>query len=469
MDKWKDDIEKYRAGKLTAAERHTLEKKALSDPFLADALEGVEEISTELFSSDVQDLNQKILDEKKNRWLLPMRIAASVIGIAVISTIIIYSNSDNSKNLASNQVKESKDSVALKVDSVNESRKQSGDTAATTESEVKSKEEPKKIDETLVAVLKESKPKSAKPVEEPITQTLSGAGGVSQSGKPTLTQVTPSEPSPVTDSIMSAGFASTTQPKLALAIDADDSTTEEIVITTAPVAESTPKSERSRKQSGKRSKVATNDASSGLVTSGVVRVVSGIVRDQQGQPIPGVNVIAKGSTIGTVTNVEGKYSIEVPGADQTLVYSFIGFEAQEQPVNKLKDGNLDVKMEEDVTQLSEVVVTGYGDKRDSSEPVVRLAEPDGGRKAYDQYLDEKKIYPQQAVENKVEGKVTIEFTVGITGVLSDFQVTRKLGYGCDEEVIRLVKEGPKWKPSYIDNEAVESLVRIKTKFKLPGK
>jgi TonB family protein len=126
-------------------------------------------------------------------------------------------------------------------------------------------------------------------------------------------------------------------------------------------------------------------------------------------------------------------------------------------------------MEEDVTQLSEVVVTGYGDKRDNTEPVVRLAEPEGGRKAYDQYLDEKKIYPQQAIENKVEGKVTIEFTVGTTGGLSDFQVTRKLGYGCDEEVIRLVKEGPKWKPSYIDNEAVESLVKIKTKFKLPGK
>jgi TonB family protein len=211
----------------------------------------------------------------------------------------------------------------------------------------------------------------------------------------------------------------------------------------------------------KRSKAKTAAVSS--------LVISGVVRDQRGQPIPGVNIVSKGSTTGTITNGEGKYSIEVPSADQTLVYSFIGYEAQERPLSKLKDGSLDVKMEEDVTQLSEVVVTGYGDKRESMEPVVRLAEPEGGRKAYDQYLDEKKIYPQQAIENKVEGRVTIEFTVGITGVLSDFEVTKKLGYGCDEEVIRLVKEGPQWKPSYIDNEAVESLVKIKTKFKLPGK
>ena len=41
--------------------------------------------------------------------------------------------------------------------------------------------------------------------------------------------------------------------------------------------------------------------------------------------------------------------------------------------------------------------------------------------------------------------------------------------GCEEELIRMVKEGPGWYPSYIDNEAVESLVRIKTRFELPEK
>ena len=206
---------------------------------------------------------------------------------------------------------------------------------------------------------------------------------------------------------------------------------------------------------------------SGLASSGLV--VRGVVRDQSGQPIPGVNIILKGSATGTVTNAEGRYSIEVEEKDQVLEYSFIGFVSQEQPVDELKKGTLDVKLKEDVTQLSEVVVTGYGVKLDNSEPVVRLAEPIGGRKAYDTYLEEKKVYPQQALENKVEGRVVIEFTVGISGALSDFQVIRKLGYGCEDEVIRLVREGPAWKPTYVDNEAVESLVRIRTRFSLPGK
>ena len=67
------------------------------------------------------------------------------------------------------------------------------------------------------------------------------------------------------------------------------------------------------------------------------------------------------------------------------------------------------------------------------------------------------------MENKIEGKVVIEFTVTTVGLLTDFNVVRKLGYGCEEEIIRLVKEGPQWRPSYIDNEAVESLVRVKKK------
>jgi TonB family protein len=326
------------------------------------------------------------------------------------------------------------------------------------ETETKVNDEPKKIDEKLVAVLKEKEPKPAKPSEELLTQSRAGAGGSQSSRPPTQkiaeTIVTKS------DTLRSSELESTTQPTAVTLAEQDDFTTEEVIIT-APVAESTPQPKALRMEESKRSKAKTATVPS--------LVISGVVRDQRGQPIPGVNIVSKGSTTGTITNGEGKYSIEVPSADQTLVYSFIGYEAQERPLSKLKDGSLDVKMEEDVTQLSEVVVTGYGDKRDSMEPVVRLAEPEGGRKAYDQYLDEKKIYPRQAIENKVEGRVTIEFTVGITGVLSDFEVTKKLGYGCDEEVIRLVKEGPQWKPSYIDNEAVESLVKIKTKFKLPGK
>ncbi|MFH6997443.1 SusC/RagA family TonB-linked outer membrane protein [Flavobacterium sp. FlaQc-57] len=84
--------------------------------------------------------------------------------------------------------------------------------------------------------------------------------------------------------------------------------------------------------------------------------VSGTVSDSSG-PIPGVNIIVKGSNINTVSNFDGTYTIKAP-ASGILVYSFIGYKAKEIPVsNKSK---IDVLLEEDLNNLKEVVVVGYG-------------------------------------------------------------------------------------------------------------
>ena len=86
--------------------------------------------------------------------------------------------------------------------------------------------------------------------------------------------------------------------------------------------------------------------------------VSGTVTDQQNQPLPGVNVLVKGSTQGTTTDASGKYQVEVLTSDAILTFSFIGFTSQEKAV-----GNqtvVDVTLQEDIQNLQEVVVVGYG-------------------------------------------------------------------------------------------------------------
>jgi TonB family protein len=131
--------------------------------------------------------------------------------------------------------------------------------------------------------------------------------------------------------------------------------------------------------------------------------------------------------------------------------------------------DLTVKLQSDVAQLSEVVVTGYSPYRtdDAREPIIKLAEPAGGKKAYDRYLQNSIRYPQQALDNKVKGRVTVQFTVRSDGSLDEFNVIKGLGYGCDEEVMRLVKEGPKWSPTTEDSVPVDSEVRVRVKFALP--
>ncbi|WP_224994360.1 TonB-dependent receptor [Cesiribacter sp. SM1] len=78
------------------------------------------------------------------------------------------------------------------------------------------------------------------------------------------------------------------------------------------------------------------------------------------QPLPGVNVIVKGTTTGVVTDFDGKYSLEVPGQDAVLVFSFIGFESEEVPVASRSEIN--ISLSPSVEELNEVIVVGYSAK-----------------------------------------------------------------------------------------------------------
>ncbi|MCU0397533.1 MAG: TonB-dependent receptor plug domain-containing protein [Cyclobacteriaceae bacterium] len=87
------------------------------------------------------------------------------------------------------------------------------------------------------------------------------------------------------------------------------------------------------------------------------RTVSGRVTSaEDGSPLPGVNVVLKGSTVGTATDADGRYSLSVPAAGGTLVFSFIGLATQEIAIGERTA--VDASMALDATQLSEVVVTG---------------------------------------------------------------------------------------------------------------
>ncbi len=93
--------------------------------------------------------------------------------------------------------------------------------------------------------------------------------------------------------------------------------------------------------------------------SSVMVNVSGTVTDvADGQALPGVNVLVKGSSTGTVTDIDGKYNINVPNDDDVLLFSSIGYTSQEVPLNGRTV--IDVALSEDVQSLEEIVVVGYG-------------------------------------------------------------------------------------------------------------
>jgi TonB-linked SusC/RagA family outer membrane protein len=91
--------------------------------------------------------------------------------------------------------------------------------------------------------------------------------------------------------------------------------------------------------------------------------VSGTITDSKGEAMSGVNVILKGTVIGVTTDIAGKYTINVPDGNGTLVFSFIGYTNQEIAING--SSTIDAKLSEEATALGEVVVTALGIKRET--------------------------------------------------------------------------------------------------------
>lgn len=95
-----------------------------------------------------------------------------------------------------------------------------------------------------------------------------------------------------------------------------------------------------------------------LTVNAQEREVTGIVTTEAGVTLPGASVLIKGTVTGTITDIDGKYSITVPDPDAILVFSFVGYTTQEIPVGS--QSVIDMVLSETVEKLDEVVVIGYG-------------------------------------------------------------------------------------------------------------
>src|SRR5690606_20767304 len=85
------------------------------------------------------------------------------------------------------------------------------------------------------------------------------------------------------------------------------------------------------------------------------RQVNGTVKDETGQPLPGANIVVKGTTTGTTSNFDGSYQLMVESPESVLVFSFVGYQSQEIVVGN--QTTIDVQLAMDLGTLSEIVVT----------------------------------------------------------------------------------------------------------------
>jgi TonB-linked SusC/RagA family outer membrane protein len=147
------------------------------------------------------------------------------------------------------------------------------------------------------------------------------------------------------------------------------------------------------------------------------RVLKGVVTASlDGLPLPGVTILDKGTNTGTTTNVAGEYSISV-SASSVLVFSFIGFATQEFTVGNLTE--LNITLDEDSSELSEVVVTSFGMQRDKKSLGYSVTQLSG-----DKFTESRAVNVGNALTGKVAG---VNVTPPATGAAGSTRVVIRGG------------------------------------------
>jgi TonB family protein len=230
--------------------------------------------------------------------------------------------------------------------------------------------------------------------------------------------------------------------------------------------QSKPSAARSKKANELASSIApTNDEMNQADNKKVAispRISGEVLDAETGEAIPGANVIVKGTSIATSTDLDGIFEIKADLND-VLIVNFIGMEQQEYVVSEETDNK--IFLNADVAQLSEVVVTTSATETEEDN-TYSGARPIIGFSDFRDYLKDNLRYPPKALEAGTEGRVRLKLSIDASGTITEIEVLKGLGDGCDEEAIRLIKEGPRWKPAKKGDTPVASSKKITVRFKI---
>ena len=203
--------------------------------------------------------------------------------------------------------------------------------------------------------------------------------------------------------------------------------------------------------------------------------ISGRVVDESGEPVPGVNILEKGTTNGTTTDAGGSYQMNVADGDVTLIFSFIGYATQEIQVNNR--AVIDVNLAVDVQSLTEVVVVGYGSQlkkevtgsvqtvtsKDLKDiPVSQINQKLQGRLAGVQ-INQTTGKPGQGMSVRIRGQLSVTGGSDPLYVVDGFPITGNIGAMNPDEIedISVLKDAAS--TSLYGSRAANGVVLITTK------
>ena len=205
-----------------------------------------------------------------------------------------------------------------------------------------------------------------------------------------------------------------------------------------------------------------------------------VMQYESQKPVHGASVIIKGTTMGTLTDKEGKFTLSVKKGD-VLVVSYVGLQTQFVPIDA--ETNLVIWTRDDVQSMNEMLVVGYApeekeqqQKKEKSKDnpqeevifqvVEEMPQYPGGMAEAMKFLSNNMRYPQTAQQAKIEGRVIVQFVVEKDGSVSNIGILRGVSPDLDAEAVRVVSMMPKWIPGKQRGKAVSVKYTMPIMFRL---
>lgn len=466
-----DLLQKWLSGDITRQQERQLEEKAKSDPFLADAMEGIRAFPEQDYEAKMADLNHQLKKryQKKESKIIPFyfsRVAAMLAFAIVAGGMFWFLN----QNIESHKVDRG---IAMeeKVNPV-ENPKVASPSAPEIQEEIeqepnstladntpiknkpskeakkrKSSQKPKpelaqkEISEPIISH-SSKETKSAKPSPPPTTYSLEQKPNHNSKSKndiPASKDFDIVQKNNGKEILNEENYSLKNRKIKATDAEGDKAPLEKTRIGIGRIAPtSTPIIEPAKKEFATLEQIPVPP-----------NIIQGVITDNQGEPLIGASILELGTKNGTMTDFDGRFQLELQQQPSALDINYTGFSAQQITVEGIEQ-DLQIELDDGII-LDEVVVTSMNK---SSAPVITKAMPIDGFSKFKKYVKKNITLTEAATTHQITGIVKVQFKINTDGSLSDFKILKSLGYGLDEEAIRLLKEGGIWTLPTGQNSAV---------------
>lgn len=436
------DIERYHRGLLNAAEMHRMEKAALEDPFLADALDGYQTSGIQA-QADLSDLQKRLeariqgSDDEKvipitragSRGFPWMRAAAAIILIAGAGWLTYRFGFDTNNDKGN--VVQNIPAKTAPSDSVSDGF----NTTAPTDSAGAGKY-------TITT-------------DKPASKTSGNNAGTDHPLPGTMKDdqaAVVSQP-PAEQKEIAANDDRVKQEPAAKTVTQPLITAEEVNNTQAAKARAVGAAQKKNLNEERKDadyNAANNNQTRNQQAFIPRNVYRGRVMDANNNPLPFANVTNVQDGIGTYADAKGNFVLTSPDSTMNVKVRSVGFETNQLSLQRNGIANR-IVLEEDHSQIQTMVLNNRQlntNRSRSSTMVFEEPEPLDGWENYDAYLANNIQEPEASTQLKRAasgGEVSVSFEVNEYGEPVNFKVEKSLCSVCDKEAIRLIKEGPRWK------------------------